>query len=418
MIKIANFINIKTNLMKKIYLLLFTLLLFSQSFAATVGPIMGDSVICAGSGTVLSDTSAGGVWISGDPSVATIGSSSGNVVGVIAGTTVIYYMTGSTVYDTFVLTVNSIPDAITGTTAVLTGGSIALSDAFAGGVWASSNTAIAAADSATGVVSGISAGSVVITYILGDGCYTVDSIAVYNLATSLTGAGSVCAGSMITLTDSMPGGSWSSSDTGIAKVDSGIVTGIAAGTATITYNIDTNYVTQVVTVNASPSAILGGPWFYACAGGPYYGTTLVDSTPGGIWTSSDTGFIKIGAISGIMSVGVDSDFFSFDSSIMTYQLATGCSTSIVVFIYCEGIPTVINTNEISIFPNPVYDEATIRSTHDVIKQVLLTNMLGQTVAGRQFAVGGLECAVDVSGLPAGVYFVQVNGSEVRRFVKE
>ena len=53
---------------------------------------------------------------------------------------------------------------------------------------------------------------------------------------AIGGTSSVCAGSTITLTNSLSGGTWSSSNTGIATVSSaGVVTGISGGTAVITY---------------------------------------------------------------------------------------------------------------------------------------------------------------------------------------
>lgn len=57
--------------------------------------------------------------------------------------------------------------------------------------------------------------------------------------TPITGPASLCAGASITLTNATPGGTWSSSNTNVATVTptTGIVTGIAPGTAVITYSI-------------------------------------------------------------------------------------------------------------------------------------------------------------------------------------
>src|ERR1043165_1323505 len=79
--------------MRYLYLFLFALL-FSSAANGQVGPITGANEVCAGSYTTLSDTTAGGVWTSSDPSIATIGST-GILTGVSAGTTVISYVTGS-----------------------------------------------------------------------------------------------------------------------------------------------------------------------------------------------------------------------------------------------------------------------------------------------------------------------------------
>ncbi len=53
---------------------------------------------------------------------------------------------------------------------------------------------------------------------------------------SITGAGTICVGATLQLSDATIGGTWSSSNSSVASVNtSGLVTGNAAGTATITY---------------------------------------------------------------------------------------------------------------------------------------------------------------------------------------
>jgi len=81
-------------------------------------------------------------------------------------------------------------------------------------------------------------------------------------------------------------------------------------------------------------------------------------------------------------------------------------------------PSITVTNTLTIFPNPATTSLTIQSSVEPINAVSISNIFGQTVYSRQFAVGSLQCTVDVSGLVAGVYFVRVNGAAVRKFVKE
>jgi hypothetical protein len=70
---------------------------------------------------------------------------------------------------------------------------------------------------------------------------------------SITGSSSVAMGSSITLANTTAGGTWSSGNTGVASVGTGgVVTGVGAGTATISYTV-TNacgsaYATKVITV--------------------------------------------------------------------------------------------------------------------------------------------------------------------------
>ena len=87
-------------------------------------------------------------------------------------------------------------------------------------------------------------------------------------------------------------------------------------------------------------------------------------------------------------------------------------------------PSLSATNTITIFPNPATSSLTIQSTNQPIANVCITNLLGQAVYSKQ-STAGLQVAIDVSALPTGIYFVQVNlayrqagGAEVKKFVKE
>ncbi len=69
----------------------------------------------------------------------------------------------------------------------------------------------------------------------------------------ITGTASVCTGSTVTLSDATTGGAWSSSTTTTATVGTGgIVTGVAAGVATISYTSGGSTATFSITVNAVP----------------------------------------------------------------------------------------------------------------------------------------------------------------------
>ena len=83
-------------------------------------------------------------------------------------------------------------------------------------------------------------------------------------------------------------------------------------------------------------------------------------------------------------------------------------------------------NKISIYPNPAQNEVTIKST-TAIASVEVVNMMGQVVvapfgkASGQ-AASSKEVLLDIRSLPAGVYFVKVNGPDGYRdggrFLKE
>ena len=74
-----------------------------------------------------------------------------------------------------------------------------------------------------------------------------------------------------------------------------------------------------------------------------------------------------------------------------------------------------NASKIAVYPNPVTNQLTISSGNE-ISSVSISNLLGQTIFSNEYNANTVQ--VNVADLPSGVYFVKVNGSEVRKFVKE
>ncbi len=288
----------------------------------TPAAIMGSAAVCQGATTVLSDITPGGVWSSGIPSTATVGTG-GIVSATNAGMVPVYYtMVATGCRASVMITVNPNPAAITGPVKVCTAATIALNSATAGGSWSSAN-AYASVDNA-GIVNGISAGSAIVSYTLGTGCFRAAPITVNQAPAPISGTLSVCAGSRTFLSDAVAGISWSSSNTGIATVSaSGRVTGIFAGTSVITYLLaNTCITTSVVTVNALPAvaAIMGASVVtYSVP------ATLSDTTSGGLWTSSNAAIISVGSGTGVVSAAATSG-----SVYITYMVTNsfGCSATV------------------------------------------------------------------------------------------
>jgi uncharacterized protein YjdB len=107
-----------------------------------------------------------------------------------------------------------------------------------GGLWTSSSPS-ATIGSLSGIVTGVTPGTSTITYSLGTGCSIATTVTVDTALGPITGTTNVCAGSTTTLTGSTPGGTWSCTASPVATVDAftGVVSGIGAGTATITYSL-------------------------------------------------------------------------------------------------------------------------------------------------------------------------------------
>ncbi len=197
------------------------------------------TTICLGSSATLSTTGSGGVWSSVTTSVATITGTTVNGVGL--GTSVISYTATNvcgTAAATTIVSVFATPAVISGPTTVCGGTTITLSDLTTGGVWSSSNTAIAtvaSASSTTATVTGMSGGTVTISY--GVGCPATYLITVTG-PTVITGLNYASIGGTSPLSDATASGTWSSSSPGIGSVSSsGVVTGITSGTTTISYTV-------------------------------------------------------------------------------------------------------------------------------------------------------------------------------------
>ncbi len=268
-------------------------------YTVSVNPvpvITGSSMLCVGMTSTLMVTPTGGSWTSGSPSVATV-SPTGLVTAVSTGVVNIYY-TASGCYSFKPITINPAPAPITGTTTTTPGGTTTLSNATPGGIWSSSNTLIAVVGSATGIVTGAAAGFCNITYSVG-GCYVYVPFTVGSTSlTPITGPSGACVGTTATLSNATPGGTWSSSNPSVATINSfGVISGIAAGTATITYTVGAFYVTHLFTV-APPATISGAP--SVCVG---LTGALTASVPGGTWTSSHPAIASVSSSGVVTGVG-------------------------------------------------------------------------------------------------------------------
>jgi uncharacterized protein YjdB len=306
----------------------------------TVNAITGTLSVCVGSTTTLNSTTLGGTWSSSNTSVATV--LNGVVTGVSAGTANIYYSVttnGCTKAVAATVTVNALPTVspITGTTSVCVGSTTSLSNPSSAGTWSSSNTSVATV--LNGVVTGVSAGTATIFYaITTNGCTKTVSVTVtvnpLPTVNAITGTLSVCVGSTTTLNSTTPGGTWSSSNTSVATVLNGVITGVSAGTANIYYSVTTNGCTKAVaatvTVNALPTvnAITGTT--SVCAGSS---TTLSSTTAGGTWSSSNTSVATVlnGVVTGV-SAGTANIYYSVT--------ANGCTKAVAATVTVKAKPNI------------------------------------------------------------------------------
>ena len=217
----------------------------------------GGTTICEGASTTLATTPSYGVppytivW--------TPGGATGSPATVSPTATTVYTVTvtdacGITATATKTITVNPVVP-ITGITTICVGGTTTLTDAGVTGTWSSSATGVATIGAATGIAGGIAPGTTTITFTSSAGCTTTTVLTVSVPPSAITGVTTLCSGTTTTLSNTVAGGTWSSDNTPVATIDpaSGLLGGISAGTADITYSTGGGCMTSViVTVNASP----------------------------------------------------------------------------------------------------------------------------------------------------------------------
>jgi hypothetical protein len=217
------------------------------------------------------------------------------------------------------------PSAIGGTLYLCNGNTTTYTNATSGGTWSSGTPAVGTINASTGAFATVSVGTTVITYTAPSGCKAFAEVTVNPNPSAITGVAPVCGGggpTSVTLGNTNPGGTWTSSNATLATVNpsSGVVTGVAAGNPVITYTMPGGcFNTAVMTVNAVPP-ITGNT--SVCVG---YTTALSNATAGCNWTSSNTAVATINSSGVVTSV-------STGSTIISYSCSSGCAAVQTVFV--------------------------------------------------------------------------------------
>jgi len=294
-------------------------------------PIAGPTSVCIGNSISLTDGAPGGTWSDDGTGTVTTVAGTGAVTGNAAGAASVSYTISGCPAVAYTVTVVALPSAISGPQNVCVGSVITLNDPDPVGTWGSDNLTIASV-SGTGVVDGLAPGTVDITFTNpGTTCQAVYSITVNPLPAAISGPSAVCVGSSITLTEP-PGGTFSGSGTFGSVAPGGLVTGIMAGLADVTYTIaaTTCAISSFVTINPLPAAVNAGTGI-VCQGAaiPYS-----DTDPGGSWSSANTGIATVGVATGIVTgtgAGVTS---------IIYTLTTGCANAATVTVNASPVATI------------------------------------------------------------------------------
>ncbi len=262
--------------------------------------ISGPSSLCSGNTITLTDATSSGVWSSAITTTAAVGSASGIVTGVSAGTSNISYTVLGGCYAWTTITVNTTPASITGTVSCASGSTSQLTDATGGGVWSSSTTTVATIGTA-GLVSGVSSGTSTISYTLGScavsAVFTVTTSTVYATFTSLH------AGPNVTLTSGNLDYANATGTNNCAYATIGTSTGISSGSAfpNVYWETHLNSASTVTVMGAAPASLSTGNYL-AASGNPGYGFVISFNA------SSGYAYTNGGGGTGIGGCGISNDY--------------------------------------------------------------------------------------------------------------
>ncbi|MES2703848.1 MAG: Ig-like domain-containing protein [Bacteroidota bacterium] len=331
----------------------FSTALVTVNPAPSAGTLSGSAMLCAPGTTTLSSTVSGGTWTSGATGVATAGATTGVINGVSAGTATISYAASNscgTAVATRIVTVSSTVPAVAaigGPSTVCTGNTITLTDATAGGVWSSTAAGVATITTG-GIVSSVTAGTTTISYTVINGCGTSAATKAVTVGLTpatgiLSGPSLVCIPATITLSSTSSGGIWSSSSATVATVAAatGVVTGVSAGTASMTYTMTSGFcsaaTSTIVTVSAIPTVAPITGTGSVCQGTTI---TLADVTTGGAWSSA-AATVAVGSATGAVGGA------SAGTGTVSYTVTNGCGATSVTAIVTVNPTFVGHTNIIT-----------------------------------------------------------------------
>lgn len=308
--------------------------------------ISGSSHICVSTTTTLSVTTPGGTWSSSNPAKATVSAAGVVTAGSTPGSSTITYTAPNGCIDTRLINVGGYP-VITGPTNVCETSSIALTASVPIGTgavtWTSSDISKATVN-AVGVVTGISVGSITITVTTIHGC-TDTHIMTVNPSPVISGVSTLVCGNYVSLTSTLPGGTWTSSNTAIATTPPGAPGDVIAagiGVATISYTttlgcVDTHPITVTGFSISGPATICTGSFTSYSAG-----ATL------GTWSSSNPAVAVVyptGMVHGLSS----------GTTIISYESGTCFATRIVEVepqIFVSGCSALCAGANCNITPSP------------------------------------------------------------------
>ena len=164
--------------------------------------------------------------------------------------------------------------------------------------------------------------------------------------------------------------------------------------------------TMIVSYNSSGEVLQHIPLQIAMINN-YSNSFLASDNAGNIYLSGTYSARK--AIIGGDTLHVNPDDPGATIFTAKYYPNINCDTSTLSSSYNQVI------NELSLYPNPTIKSIAISSLYK-IETVAIFNLLGQSLFNQHYNSPKVE--IDISNLPSGVYFVRINGIEVKKIVKQ
>lgn len=400
--------------------------------AGTITPSMEPPTFCSGTWMSFSSSTSGGVWISGNTSVAVV-SSTGFVTGVSRGTSIIsYYKSNScgSIFAADTVSVEAVAAAIGGNDSVGIDSTLLLTNTTPGGTWSSADTTIAKliSGASSGLVKGLDTGVTTITYSVTNTCGFSSATTPMHVgplpgAGTISGPDSVCVGASITLRASVAGGTWISRIDTIATVGptspatdtTTLVNGVKYGRDTVWYTVTTAFGKSVVKkpifVNQPPQVEVTGPGAIFLTGG----YEVKGFPAGGAWSTNNSDMTPITSTYNItedFKIKTVAAFVVMDTgtSIFSYTATNTCGSVTRTFTVHlpGGASAVQNTPSaytMNLYPNPSQG-ALVFSMGGAAGEkvnVTVTNIAGRVV--KSFSANTNSKTEFTLNEPAGVYMV-------------
>jgi len=309
-----------------------------------------------------------------------------------------------------------------------------------GGIWVIANPSIATvaivSNGFTGAITAVANGntSIVFKKTASNGCVSFSNVVPVIIAqvtppNAIVGNSEVCVGNTINLSTTSTSGVWTSINNRGSISNTGIYTGLNAGTSgEVRYTV-TNaqgcsaFVSKTIIVNPIPAvpniAYATGtlnPQRGAPAGGYCVGKVFTvvgtPNVPAGAWSSTGVVSITSGGIVTINSVGEGTIKY-------TYTSAAGCSNSRTISgngfaCAARGVNTVDGqlsmVDDFTIYPNPAKTFISLNVETLIGKgTIIITDIYGKQIKSQPLSMG--TNTVDIANLSKGMYFVSTITNE-------